>query len=270
MATDIDWRELDKRKYYVFGPTLFMGVRIVIYPATLIKTYLQLQRADGEYKGVYDAFSKIIRNEGFRGLYRGFLPNALTVFAGQIYITIYEFSRSEVKTKLSQYESVPQYMEDPIRNFVAASLASVFSQFIVVPLDIVSQYLMIQGRKGFVDHSNPYNYTHRVGIMRVARDIAQFEGIRGFYKGYMASILTYAPSSAIWWSSYGVYRDWMINLSPVLWMGPPIAGAMAGLTASILTNPMDVLRTRLQVMVFVYKKMREKINLTVLKKNQYQ
>ena len=40
----------------------------------------------------------------------------------------------------------------------------------------------------------------------VARDIYQTDGVRGFYRGYIASLFTYVPSSALWWSFYHLYQ----------------------------------------------------------------
>ena len=46
-----------------------------MYPIDLVKTRMQNQRAvsAGErmYKNSFDCFFKVLRNEGFRGLYRG-------------------------------------------------------------------------------------------------------------------------------------------------------------------------------------------------------
>ena len=39
----IDWSELDKKRYYFFGPTLFLCVRAAIYPSNLVKTRLQVR-----------------------------------------------------------------------------------------------------------------------------------------------------------------------------------------------------------------------------------
>lgn len=50
-----------------------------VYPIDLVKTRLQNQRGSiaGEimYKNSFDCFTKVIRAEGVRGLYRGILGN---------------------------------------------------------------------------------------------------------------------------------------------------------------------------------------------------
>lgn len=41
------------------------------------------------------------------------------------------------------------------------------------------------------------------GGMDVARKVIKADGIRGLYRGFGLSVMTYAPSSAVWWASYG-------------------------------------------------------------------
>ena len=54
-----------------------------VYPIDLVKTRLQNQRTGmvGElmYKNSFDCFKKVIRHEGFRGLYRGLPPQLVGV-----------------------------------------------------------------------------------------------------------------------------------------------------------------------------------------------
>ncbi|KTF79734.1 hypothetical protein cypCar_00016228 [Cyprinus carpio] len=86
----IEWEDLDKRKFYSFGVFMTMAIRTTVYPATLIRTRLQVQKGKSLYTGTYDAFRKILRADGLRGLYRGFMVTTFTLISGQAYITTYE------------------------------------------------------------------------------------------------------------------------------------------------------------------------------------
>lgn len=66
--------------------------------------------------------------------------------------------------------------------------------FIIMDSIQVSQKLMVQGYSGH----QKYN-----GGLDVARKIIKSDGIRGLYRGFGLSVMTYAPSSAVWWASYG-------------------------------------------------------------------
>ena len=82
------------------------------------------------------------------------------------------------------------------------------------------------------------------------RTIYLRDGCRGFYRGYVASLCNYVPSSAAWWSCYQLYQEQArLHLSSVL---PHtalqcVAAVLSGCTTSILTNPLDLVRARVQV-----------------------
>lgn len=91
---DISWDEIDKVRYYILGPVMFLGVRAAVYPSSLVKTRLQVQsKARPVYSGTFDAFRKILRQEGPRGLYKGFGASTANVLTGNLYISVYEKSR---------------------------------------------------------------------------------------------------------------------------------------------------------------------------------
>ena len=56
-----NWENLDKRKFFVLQPTLSMSVRLLTYPATVVKT--RLQTSGFKYNGTMHAFQSIIRGE---------------------------------------------------------------------------------------------------------------------------------------------------------------------------------------------------------------
>ncbi|XP_046897693.1 solute carrier family 25 member 44-like [Hypomesus transpacificus] len=244
----IEWEDLDKRKFYSFGVFMTMSIRATVYPATLIRTRLQVQKGKSLYNGTFDAFFKILRSEGVRGLYRGFMVNTFTLISGQAYITTYELVRKYV----SNYSN-----DNTIKSLVAGGSASLVAQSITVPIDVVSQQLMMQGQG---EHLTRFRIKPRVegGKAKITfgqtRDIiAQIfaaDGFRGFYRGYVASLLTYIPNSAVWWPFYHLYAEQLSKMAPsdcphlIL---QAMAGPLAAATASTVTNPMDVVRARVQV-----------------------
>ncbi|DAZ93775.1 TPA: hypothetical protein N0F65_010467 [Lagenidium giganteum] len=238
------WDELDKRKYYVLGPTMFLCVRAAVYPSNLVKTRLQVQsRANPMYTGTFDAFRKIARQEGAAGLYKGFGASTANVLTGNVYISVYELARQLFVDRA--------HVSEKTANFLGGACASLVSQTIVVPLDIVSQRMMISGQGENVRRTR----THTGGFVGVTKAIFRKEGIRGFYRGYLPSIATYAPSSALWWGSYGLFVPMYFNAMSSWQMDPfwkqvlaqAVSGGSAGIITAVLTNPMDIVRTKTQV-----------------------
>ena len=252
-AQHIEWHELDKRRFYVIGPSLFFFVRMIVYPPVLIKTRLQLQKGKSLYNGTFDAFRKIYRFEGIRGFYKGFITNSFTILSGQIYATSYELVRSET-VGYSNFT----------RGLISGACASFAAQTLTVPVDVISQKQMIQGQNAAAKinlqdavaksgnfGSSTKTVTNKFkGPLEIIKIIWKESGPKGFYRGYLASLMTYAPSSSIWWASYGSYTSIVSDLTP---QDTPkvfiqaVSGPLAGITAALFTNPLDIIRTRLQV-----------------------
>ncbi|MEQ2211713.1 hypothetical protein XENOCAPTIV_013427 [Xenoophorus captivus] len=206
----IEWEDLDKRKFYSLGVFMTLTTRATVYPASLIRTRLQVQKGKALYSGTFDAFVKILRTEGVRGLYRGFMVNTFNLVSGQAYITTYELVRKYV----SHYSP-----SNTVKSVVAGGAASLVAQTITVPIDVVSQHLMMQGQG---EHLTRFKVKPKMMLTTAKRkpsfgqtrditvQIFAADGFRGFYRGYA------------------------------------VAGPMAAATASTITNPMDVVRARVQ------------------------
>lgn len=227
-----------------------LTTRASVYPASLIRTRLQVQKgASPLYSGTLDAFCKILRAEGVRGLYRGFLLNTLTLASGQAYITTYELVRQYV----SQYRP-----SNTLKSVLAGGAASLVAQTITVPVDVVSQQLMMQGQG---QHLTRFKVKPKMALAAsgwptfgqtrdITLQIFAADGLRGFYRGYVASLLTYIPNSALWWPFYHFYTEQLSVMAPSQCphlLLQAVAGPMAAATASTITNPMDVVRARVQV-----------------------
>ncbi|KAA8590297.1 hypothetical protein FQN60_014231 [Etheostoma spectabile] len=234
----IEWEDLDKRKFYSLGVFMTLTTRATVYPASLIRTLLQVQKGKALYSGTFDAFCKILRAEGVRGLYRGFMVNTFTLISGQAYITTYEVVRNYV----SHYSP-----SNTVKSVVAGGAASLVAQTITVPIDVVSQQLMMQGQGEHLTRfkakpKRVLTTTKRRLTFGQSRDITvqifAADGFRGFYRGYVASLLTYIPNKKLSLLAPSECPHLILQA---------LAGPMAAATASTITNPMDVVRARVQV-----------------------
>lgn len=204
----IEWDMMDKTKFFPLSMLSSFTIRCCFYPLTLIKTQLQVQFKNDVYTGMLDAGNKIYRAEGAAGLYRGFWISSVQIFSGVFYISTYE----GVRHVLTQYGAGAQ-----TKSLVAGGCASVVGQTIIVPFDVISQHAMVlgmcaQGKENAA--VNPLGIRHR-GRSRfnvsvdIAREILRRDGLRGYYRGYNASLLAYVPNSAMWWSFYHLYEgEW--------------------------------------------------------------
>ncbi|KAK6635486.1 hypothetical protein RUM44_000738 [Polyplax serrata] len=245
----IEWDMMDKRKFFPLSMLSSFSVRCCLYPLTVIKTRLQLQKHGEMYGGTVDAFKKIYSSEGVAGLYRGFWISSVQIVSGVFYISTYEGIRHMLAQK---------NMDGKVRALVGGGCASVVSQTIVVPFDIISQHLMVLG---VVNNNTSKASLNELGVivdgkswLNITKEIVSQiyikDGIQGFYRGYLASLAAYVPNSAMWWAFYHLYQDEIMKLSPV-WIShlfvQCIAGTLGGFTTTLLTNPLDIVRARLQV-----------------------
>lgn len=211
------------------------------------------------YSGMIDAVKKIYKVEGVPGLYRGFWISSVQIVSGVFYVSTYE----GVRHILGQ-DRVTGCIDSRVKALIAGGAASLVGQTIVVPFDILSQHLMVLGISS-TKHAK--NYVNKIemntlGLIlepgrtnaQISADIVkliyQRDGYRGFYRGYIASLCAYVPNSALWWGLYISYQEELIQLFPE-WFShlfiQAVAGTLGGFTTTIVTNPLDIVRARLQV-----------------------
>ncbi|XP_075222121.1 solute carrier family 25 member 44 isoform X2 [Lycorma delicatula] len=247
----IEWDMMDKTKFFPLSMLSSFCVRCSLYPLTLIKTRLQIQKHGQMYTGLLDAGKKIYKSEGFGGLYRGFWVSSIQIVSGVMYIATYEGSRHI----LSHYNT-----PSSVKAMIGGGAASLVGQTVIVPFDVISQHLMMLGLTQYkgthAKISNPLGISldPTRSKFRTTLDIAHIiyrtDGFRGFYRGYLASLCTYVPNSALWWSFYHFYQDELVSILPddiSHLLVQCIAGTLGGFTTTLLTNPMDIIRARLQV-----------------------
>ncbi|XP_073057442.1 uncharacterized protein [Primulina eburnea] len=250
--TEINWDELDKTKLYVVGAGIFTGLTVGLYPISVVKTRLQVASRDAVERNAFSVIKGLLRTDGIPGLYKGFG----TVITGAVPARIIFLTALET-TKLSAFEMVePFKLSEPVQaaiaNGIAGMMASLCSQAVFVPIDVVSQRLMVQGCSGHATYK---------GGLDVTRQVIKTDGIRGLYRGFGLSVMTYSPSSAVWWASYGTsqrifwrllgHGDEPAGVAPSegkIAMVQAAGGIFAGATASCITTPLDTIKTRLQVM----------------------
>lgn len=208
----------------------------------------------------------------------------------QVYLTTLEAMKSAT-SGFAQSVSSNEAQAAGTANFIAGAVASLVTQSIIVPVDVVSQRLMVHDRpptanpqpspsissssNSSTSHSKPQlNQARSVTTaaltpgrqngIALARLIIQQEGVRGLYRGFGASVATFVPSSAIWWAAYGAYQKtiWQqyesltgshasgslqARSSKEVFTVQTLSALLAGCTSAVLTNPLDVIKTRLQV-----------------------
>ncbi|XP_075685567.1 electrogenic aspartate/glutamate antiporter SLC25A12, mitochondrial isoform X1 [Rhinoderma darwinii] len=203
-----------------------------VYPIDLVKTRMQNQRSSfvGElmYKSSFDCFKKVLRYEGFFGLYRGLLPQLVGVAPEKaIKLTVNDF----VRDKFTQRDGAIPFLAEVMAGACAGGSQVIFTN----PLEIVKIRLQVAGE---------ITTGPRVSAVTVIRDLGFF----GLYKGAKACFLRDIPFSAIYFPVYAHCKSQFIDEEGHIGALQLLtAGAIAGVPAASLVTPADVIKTRLQV-----------------------
>eukprot|EP00256_Glycine_max_P029115 XP_003556037.2 solute carrier family 25 member 44 [Glycine max] len=265
IPAEIDWHMLDKSKFFFLGAALFSGVSCALYPMVVLKTRQQVSSSRFSCLNISCA---ILRHEGLRGFYKGFGTSLMgTIPARALYMVSLEITKSNVATAFLQF-GFSETTAVAVANAAAGVTSAMAAQLVWTPIDVVSQRLMVQGSGGskttVLANLNSENY--RSGF-DAFRKIMCADGARGFYRGFGISILTYAPSNAVWWTSYSMVHRLIWGAFGVLLGNEKndsnkysrsdskamvavqgLSVVMASGVSAIVTMPFDTIKTRLQVL----------------------
>jgi len=114
---------------------------VLTNPITVVKTRLCLQQKSKDlfdksknYKGMGDAFYKIIKNEGLGGLYKGFVPGLFGVIHGAIQFMAYE----DLKNRYNIYRGKPiDSPLSPSTYLMFAAISKVIAAVTTYPYQVV-------------------------------------------------------------------------------------------------------------------------------------
>lgn len=205
-----------------------------VYPIDLVKTRMQNQRSKafvGEvmYRNSFDCFKKVIRHEGFLGLYKGLSVQLIGVAPEKaIKLTVNDL----VRDKIIQYNgSLPL-----IGEIIAGGSAGMCQVIFTNPMEIIKIRMQVAGEIQSMARSE------RLG--KIIKEL----GFKGVYKGVRACLLRDIPFSMIYFPAYShfkkLFADEKGHNSPISLF---YAGFLAGVPAAGLVTPADVIKTRIQV-----------------------
>jgi hypothetical protein len=168
-------------------------------PMDVVKQRLQTQQGTVKYKNSLHAIMTIGKQEGIRGLYRGFFASVATYgpFVG-IYFTCYEQNKKFfAKLHKVDTDKLPLYT-----HLVSGFAAGATGAAITCPLDVVKTRMQVRA----AGDTTGYKTT-----AQAFRTILTQEGPKTFFKGLSARILWIAPGTAITIAAYEQCRRAVIR-----------------------------------------------------------
>ena len=122
----------------------------------------------------------------------------------------------------------------PAVTAIAGGLAGLTSRFVIAPLDVIKIRLQLQTRPGT---------TYR-GAIHAGKTIVAQEGFTALWKGNIPAELLYVSYSMVQFLAYREAHVLLERAQVPSSYRSFLAGATAGTCASLLTYPLDLLRTR--------------------------
>ncbi|VDO90592.1 unnamed protein product, partial [Haemonchus placei] len=201
----IQWEHLNLWRFYPLALASSWSIRCFLYPMSVVKSRLQLQKQNNMYRGMRHAFTEIVKVEGVGALYRGFWMTLPQISASFLYSSTYERVRDLIQVHVG-------ITNPSLVSALAGGIASPTAQLVFVPTDIVAQHMMVQNnpeafggsRKASAVASAIRNdgLEKRLTLgLRVVRAVYRVDGIAGFYRGFLSAVMLYIPSTMVFWST---------------------------------------------------------------------
>ncbi|CAE8610784.1 unnamed protein product [Polarella glacialis] len=238
-----EWEQLNTVKFAALTTVTSLARNSVMHPLWVMKTLEQVdvRKQTGsmlaeQIKLVRDTFA----NSGVQGFYRGFWFSTIALTPSYL---VYLLSYQRWKYELNS-DSLPGGVR-AASPFIAGILARMVSVPLHVPADVVSQRMLLPSNRGH-------------GCAAVAREIWAQEGCRGFFRGSVATSVEFGLAAAVFWLVYENAKAYSYELSArplgtkdrevdTFKVVPFFAGMLGGLSSGLVTLPINVVKTRMQV-----------------------
>ncbi|KAI9222207.1 mitochondrial carrier domain-containing protein [Blastocladiella britannica] len=203
----------------------------IIYPIDMVKSRLQNQ-TNSQYKGIVDCFRQIVRTESARGLYRGMSANLIGIIPEKaIKLTVNDLARYHFAGRLGLRDADAL----PVQwGMLAGGMAGFFQVIATAPMERVKIVMQLAA----VDSAN---------ARRPLAQVVSEMGIRGMYKGTVATWMRDVPFSILFFPSHALFKSLAADEHGKVSFGAVFgSGILAGWLAAGAVTPSDVIKTRLQ------------------------
>ncbi|KAF1984795.1 solute carrier family 25 member 38 [Aulographum hederae CBS 113979] len=264
-----------KSFHFLSGAISGTATAVLLQPVDLLKTRVQQSAHASLGQTLRDVFS---RGNAVRQLWRGTVPSALRTGAGSaLYFGGLNWMRrgvgkvagtggagqQQVGGRGNDATSSAQHQQSLSKstNLLTGALARASAGFAMMPITVIKVRY----------ESSLYAYT---SIYGAGKDILKNEGFRGFFAGFGATAVRDAPYAGLYVLFYEEGKKWVSKVSgsggfplptplgsspnsnststpPSLHLSQPTinftSALLAATTATLLTNPFDAIKTRLQL-----------------------
>lgn len=209
-----------------------------VQPLDVLRTRMQADTAMGMSRSVGQTLQVVLNEYGVRGLWRGTGPTVvrLSIGAGINFVALERLKHIMLEV-LPHASGQLGYLQAA----AVGGMARAMSAAVMSPVTLV---------KTRMEYGGPNHITYKNTAHALAT-IASTEGPRGLFRGLWPTVLTNAPFSALYYMLYTQLKG-AIGGSQAGGSLPTtavnfVSGVCAATAATLLTQPSDVVRTRMQL-----------------------
>ncbi|KAL7752514.1 hypothetical protein RI367_002048 [Sorochytrium milnesiophthora] len=217
---------------------------VALQPLDLVKTRLQQHPTTVSSSGkilsgsLWRTTKSVVALDGLQGLWRGTIPTITRNVPGSaMYFMSFEYFRKLL--------NATGLVSTQASNMVSGAVARGTLGFMLMPVSVIKVRY----------ESSHYRYQ---SMREASRDILAKEGVRGLFAGYGATALRDIPQAGLYVLFYEEMKIIAQSSSALLNVQVPTtavnfgSGVVAGLSATVITQPLDLVKTRIQVSPAVY------------------
>lgn len=229
-----DPNEMSFVKYMIAGATAGVAEHVCMFPIDTVKTRMQANVGDlrAFYTNVFTTASSIIRTEGLLRLYRGVTAVVLGAMPSHaVHFCAYELAKVQFGANEPGHH--------PLAIGASGVISTMCHDAVGTPMDVVKQRLQLP------DGVHASGRTD-AGVSACIRSIYKHEGLRPFYASYPTTVLLNIPFVSVQFATYESMKIFLGESAASDLSKQFISGACAGALAGFASNPLDVIKTRLQ------------------------
>jgi hypothetical protein len=237
----VGFSDMNKLSYSISLTSYSLAGSLFTHPLTVLTVRQQAATiiTGDKHVGlsIFNALKHSYSTLGVRGLFRGWLPIAtMGAPSNVIYFGALEATRELFQEQFkSILPTAPEMAIDLLQTTCSSIVATFVSLIPYVPAEVLSSKLIVQGKDG-------------LGMVAMAKSIYNEKRVGGFFKGFSSSFLVGVVGGAQWWFCYAEFRKYGSRTqigkeNPFLVEAG--AGLLAGVSATIVSHPLDTIKTRI-------------------------
>lgn len=212
-----------------------MSAAVTTHPIDLIKVRLMMDMSRGMAENPFTVAVNIVRHDGIFGLYKGLSASLLRQ-------ATYSMTRfgvyGPVKNFITGKDNTPSAFEKIASGMIAGAIGAIVGN----PADLTMVRMQADGK---APAHLRYNYTSvGNGLARIVRE----EGVLNLWRGSQPTIVRAMLVTAAQLGAYDQFKYMLLHQFKLFddnLMLHIVASLGAGFVAAVVTNPVDVVKTRL-------------------------